>query len=170
MRIQARALAAFVHVLRIFDRPRIHFAVFIPVEMRAVNLRPAFEIANAIHQECELSQRRFTSGDRFFDGRQATALERRVPDGVLNDSPSGMGSVAPNERVPGPAMRSDDFFESCRISFVHLTHARIVAIAENAFLEEFGPDADILRFHCEEFFAEGGVHRKESGLREPRFS
>jgi hypothetical protein len=48
-RVQARRLPEFINSLAILNRPRIQFPVFVPMELRAVNLRLAFKKANPVH-------------------------------------------------------------------------------------------------------------------------
>lgn len=79
--------APFVNRRHIFDFPRLPIARFVLHELRAINLGFGLIHADTVQQIGGMLRRNITARNSFFEKTQAGALEGRIADRVLRNSP-----------------------------------------------------------------------------------
>src|SRR5687768_11462454 len=115
-RTESDCTAPFVDMVGIFERQRAHFAVRVPVVLRAVALLSSFVDADAVVEHCKFAQRRFALCGGGAHQLECTSLQCGLTDGVLHDEPRGMGAIGTDLRTARPAVALENRCESRRIA------------------------------------------------------
>ena len=157
-RVQADFRAAFVDVIRVFDRCGVRLAVFIFFKLGSVNLGPSLEHANAIEKISRLPSRNFAGFGGVLKQSEATPLESGPADGMLGNEPSSFSAVFANQIVGGPSDFVQNRFESCRVLFVDCTHLRMVAVAQSAVGKQAAAHFQVVAGQLAEFGAQRFIH------------
>src|SRR5713226_6353698 len=150
-RWQADCRAPFVDMRQIFNFPRRPVALFIGHELSAVNLRFALIHADAVQQIGGVMRRNVTAPNSFLKQAQAEALEGRIADCMLGDSPRRKRASFARHRPARPAILRNDLLQARGIPFVDVFHARMIAVTKQARIQQFAADALVLGIHGQQF-------------------
>jgi hypothetical protein len=100
-RLQAHLITPRVDMFGVFNRGRPELAVFKPVVLRSVHLRPAFGDQDPVGQQGEMAWVGLPRVDRIGEQARTEALEVPIGAGVLAQQPGSFGGLAADEIPPG---------------------------------------------------------------------
>jgi hypothetical protein len=131
-RRQAYARASLIDIVRVLDGKRIHQALFVPVEARAIDLRAPFHDANAVKQHGGLPSRRIAPTRRRLQGVKTAPLKGRETYCMLRDKPRRFGAVLAHKRRRRPSMVRHDAVKHSSVLLVHGLHLGIIALKKRS--------------------------------------
>lgn len=142
-----------VHPLRRVVERGGENAVFIPLELRPVLLRPPFVHGDAVLQVGRMAWIVLAGGEGAKQ-RGDPFHEPGISDRVLYDQPGGVGRLVPDPAGGGKSVPVDPRFEPGGVFAVEPFHFRIVSGVEPPRLLQFPAECEVAVAHLQKFFRE----------------